>query len=165
MDLTAIQNALALVSTAVTATGQAATTADAFKKLFASGKPSDEEGAKLVNTLATQLTTANMMNVQLSDTLKTIQKELQQNDEFEKEKQRYQLIQTPADDIVYHIRDDMRNGQPDHYICPVCLSDKIFSFVTGGGDFRHCQRNREHRITFNHPRPLSRSSSRNGLTA
>lgn len=146
MDLEQIGQALGLATSAVGLTGKAASTAETIKKLFASEKaPDASEAAQLLNTLATELTAANMMNVQLSEALRTLSHELQRQDEFEKEKARYELYQTRGGDLVFRLREDMQNGQPAHFICPVCLNrDKLISFVTEGYSSWGCQTDSSH---------------------
>jgi cell division protein FtsB len=156
MDMTQIQGAIALVTTAIGMTSQAASTAELIKKLFSSDHvPDDGEASKLLNALATELTTANVMNMQLSEALKTLSRELQREDEFEKEKARYELFATSKGDMVYKLREDMAEGQPTHFVCPVCLNgSKQFMFIRGAGDIRHCQANNSHYFHFSQtPRP------------
>ncbi len=156
MDLTTITTALGLATSAISATGQAATTADAIKKLFTSDKKAENKEAQdLLNTLAAQLTAANMMNVQLSEAIKSISQELRRQDDFENEKARYELFQTGQNDIVFKLKEDRANGQPIHFICPVCLnSDRQFSYIRGEGDYKICQKNNTHALMFkNTPTP------------
>lgn len=150
MDLTIINEALGLASSAVGLTGKAASTIGAIKGLFESGKAPDQtEASKLLNDLATELTMANMTNVQLSQALKTLSGELLRQDQFERERARYDLFQTPQRDIVFKLKDDMTNGQPMHFICPVCLNaSKLVSFISGEGDYKVCQTNSAHNFKF-----------------
>ena len=150
MDLTTINEALGLASSAVGLTGKAASTIGAIRGLFEGGKaPDNSETSKLLNTLANELTMANMTNVQLSDALKTLSRELLRQDEFEREKDRYELFQTGERDIVFKLKPDMANGQPEHFLCPVCLNrDKLFSYITGEGDYKLCQTNSTHTFRF-----------------
>lgn len=150
MDLSFLENALALASTAVGVTGKAATTAETIKKLFASdAKPDAGEAAKLLNSLAVELTAANMMNVDLSNALKSLSQQLKAEDDFRRERDRYEIYRTAQSDIVFKLKAEAANGQPDHYICPVCLnSDKLINFIAGEGDYKICQRNRDHIFRF-----------------
>lgn len=150
MDMTGIQSAIALVTTAIGMTNQAASTADLIKRLFASDeRPDDGEASKLLNALASELTTANVMNMQLSEALKTLSRELQRQDEFEREKARYELFKTSAGDLVYRVREEMREGEPIHFVCPACLKkDRLISFIQGEDDYRTCQVDRAHNYTF-----------------
>lgn len=150
MDMMQIQSAIALVTSAIGITNQAASTADVIKKLFASKDDSDDgETSKLLNTLAAELTAANVMNVQLSEALKTISRELARQQEFEKEKDRYELFETGQGDLLLKLKTSVANGQPSHYICPVCLNrDKLISYVTGQGDYKLCQTNSAHTFRF-----------------
>src|SRR5262245_36219628 len=104
MDLTTITTALGLATSAISATGQAASTADASKKLFASDKKAEnKEAQELLNTLATQLTSANVMNMQLSEVIKALSRELKLQDDFEHEKARYELFMTGQNDVVLRL--------------------------------------------------------------
>ncbi|TAU80452.1 hypothetical protein ELI41_29540 (plasmid) [Rhizobium leguminosarum] len=151
IDMTTIETALGLASTAVGVTSKAASTAEAFKKLFTSEKaPDSGEAMRLVNALATELTTANVMNVQLSESLRAISIELRKEDQFEQEKARYELVTTPYGDLVYKLRHDKADGEPIHYICPACLKkDRLITIIQGDADYKACQNNREHGFTFN----------------
>lgn len=165
MDLTAITTAIGLATTALGATEKAAMTAETVKKLFsADKKPDNSEVQSLLNTLAAQLTAANMLNVDLSEAIKKISRELKNQDDFENEKSRYELFQTSQNDIVYRFRQDHTSGQPDHFICPVCLnSDRKFSFITGEGDYKVCQKIRDHIFRFkSSPPPKVRTGRSNG---
>lgn len=155
MDLTSINEALGLASNAVGLTGKAASTISAIKGLFEGGKaPDSSEATKLLNELASELTMANMTNVQLSQALKTLSHELLSQDDFEREKARYELFQTPENDIIFKLREDMANGEPTHFICPVCLRhSKKISYLQGNHDYRHCQADKKHLFHFkNTPR-------------
>ncbi|WP_011581225.1 MULTISPECIES: hypothetical protein [Chelativorans] len=151
MDFSQIESVLGLATTALGATGKAVSTVEAVRNLFSSGKtPDSGEANKLLNALAGELTAANMMNVQLSEALKVLSRELKRQDEFENEKARYELFQTSQQDVVFRLKGDMANGQPIHFICPVCLnSDKQISYITGQGDYKTCQKNRDHLFKFN----------------
>lgn len=150
MDMTQIQSAIALATTAIGMTSQAASTADLIKKLFSSSEgPDNGEASKLLNSLASELTTANVMNMQLSEALKTLSRELQRQDDFAREKARYELFQTNQRDIVFKLKAEAANGQPEHFICPVCLNnDSAINFITGEGDYKICQRNYQHTFRF-----------------
>jgi hypothetical protein len=150
MDLTTINEALGLASSAVGLTGKAASTIAAIKGLLEPGKtPDTSEASKLLNALANELTMANITNVQLSQALKTLGQELLRQDEFEKQKARYELFETRRGDMVFKLREDMAEGQPMHFVCPVCLNrDKLISFIRGEGDRRHCQTDVHHSYQF-----------------
>ena len=150
MDMAAISEALGMAATAVGLTGKATTTLKEFKALFDNGKtPDSSETSELLNKLAIELTTTNMTNVQLSENLRAISQELQKQNEFETEKARYELFETAERDIVFKLKEDKANGQPIHYICPVCLNkDKLISFIAGEGDFKVCQNNKDHCYQF-----------------
>lgn len=163
MDIGQIGEYIGLATSAVGLTGKATDTIGSIKALFEGGKtPDNEKVQHLLNTLATELTSANMMNVQLSDALRALSRELQREDEFEKEKARYELFQTDQNVMVFRLREDAANGQPMHFICPVCFNrDKLISFIAGDGDYKICQTNREHRFRFQ-SLPMPRGNLRTG---
>lgn len=146
MDVSQIESMLGLASTALTATGKAVGTVEAIKHLFSSSKSPDNAKAEgLVNALATELTAANLMNVQLSEMMKTLVADLRRQSEFEADKARYELVQTPENDYAFRLKEDMANGQPIHFVCPVCLNrDKLFSYMRINGDFMICQTSDQH---------------------
>jgi hypothetical protein len=149
MDFTQIESVLALATTALGATGKAVSTAEAIKQLLTKGTPDGGKASELLNNLAGELTAANLMNVQLSDTLKSLSQQLRRDDQFEKEKARYELFQTNEADIVYRLKSDAANGQPIHFICPVCLNrDKVISYISGSGDYKRCQADTNHLFQF-----------------
>jgi hypothetical protein len=150
MDVTQIAELLGLAGTAVGTTEKAATTIKSIKALFEGGKSANSaEAADLLNILAGQLTAAKMTNVQLSEALRTLSQQLQRENEFEVEKRRYEMFKTRSGDIVFRLREETRNGQPMHYICPVCLNkDKLISYVTKGYSSHACQTNRDHFYDF-----------------
>jgi len=150
MEFDGLNEVLGLASNAVGVTGQAAATLKTFKSLFEGGKSPDTQRAiELLNTLASQLTAANVSNVQLSETLRMLSSEIRRQDEFASEKARYVLFETAEHDIVYKLRDEFTEGQPAHFVCPVCLNrDKLFSYLAGEGDFKSCQTIRDHVFRF-----------------
>lgn len=150
MDITSVTEALALATNAVGLTGKAATTAGTIKKLLSSeAAPDKDETAQLLNTLASELTAANMMNVQISDALRILSQEIKRQDEFEAEKDRYELIRTSEGAMVFKLKESKAYGQPMHHICPTCLNrDKIISFINGNDDYRFCQTDQKHQFQF-----------------
>lgn len=150
MDTNQLNELLGLASSAVNTTGQAASNIAKIKKLFEGGKSSmGVEEQRLLTTLASEVSAANFMNVQISGSIKELRQDLQRQDEFEKEKARYELFQTDQNDLVYKLREDAANGQPDHFICPVCLhARQLVSFITGERDHKICQTNGAHAFRF-----------------
>jgi len=161
VDMNQINEVLGLASSAVGVTGKAASTVSALKALFESDKTvGSDETTALLNSLATELTSANIMNVQLSDAIRDLSSELRKQDAFEVQKQRYELFETGQRDIVFKLREDASDGQPIHFICPVCLNkDNLISYITGEEDYKRCQTNNNHLYTFNYTPMSSESES------
>lgn len=157
MDVAQIGEYIGLATNAAGLTGKAADTIGSIKALFEGGKtPDGEQVQRLLNTLATELTSANMMNVKISEALRNLSQELQKQDEFEKEKARYELFETMESDMVFRLKKDSANGQPIHFICPVCLNrDKLISFITGDQYYKRCQTDASHGYDFQQSPPLA----------
>lgn len=163
MELSVVAEVIGLASGAAGATGKAAETIKTIAGLFNNGKePDTDEAARLLNVLAAELTSANMMNVQLSNALKILSQELHKEDTFQTDKARYELWHTNEDDLVFKLKEDVHSERPLHFICPVCLNrDKLISFITGSGDFKTCQTNSSHLYRFGNT-PM-RAHRRNGF--
>ncbi|QCP84719.1 hypothetical protein EYE35_03190 [Cereibacter sphaeroides] len=154
MDISQVQTVLGLAASAVGVTGQAAANVEAIKKAFSSGAHSDSgEAQQLLNGLAAQLTSANMMNVQLSTMLKDVCAAIERENKFEQRLERYRLVDTGFGEMIYTLRHECANGEPEHHICPICV-EKLgkFYFITGAYDAVHktCQGCR-HPFQFNKP--------------
>lgn len=143
MDFAAIQAVLGLAANAVGLTKEAASTVAQVKQAVASGDGGKQrEAQELLNTLATHLTVANFTNVQLSTQLKALTDALLSENEFEERKKRYQLAGTGYGEMIFVLRTDAANGDPPHYVCPICLEkERRFHFVTGpeNGEGKNCQ--------------------------
>lgn len=162
MDFSQISEAIGLASSAAGATEKASGTIKTIMGLFQSGTEPDKDHAEsLLNDIAAQLTTANMMNVQLSTALKAVSQDIKTHSTFEAEKARYELFQTPQNVMVFKLRDDAANGDPVHFVCPVCMNkDRLISYISGEGNYKTCQTNREHIFRFkNTPMPEFRGVS------
>lgn len=153
MDFTSFQTLLGLASGAVGLTGQAAATVETVKKVFnGSGKTGNPEAQQLLNSLATQLTSANMMNVQISTAITKITAEIQKNNQFSQRLARYKLRETGCGDLIYALLEDHLDDEPAHFICPICVEkEQQFHFVTGQKteEYKRCQGCR-HRFRFSH---------------
>ena len=144
MELSDIQAILGLAASAVGLTKEAASTVDQVKKAVSSnGLQGDTRKAEeLLNTLATHLTVANMTNVRLSTHLKALGDALLKENALEERKRRYKLVDMGNGEMLFVLRAEDANGDPPHYICPICLEkERRFHFVTGPeqGDGKHCQ--------------------------
>jgi hypothetical protein len=152
VDLTAITEVMGLAGTAAGATGKATETILKIKSLFeGGGEPERGQAEAMLNTLAAELTAANMMNVQISTALKQLSSDMRRHDEFEVEKARYELFETPSNDFVYKLIEGQDQGQPSHFICPVCLTrDRLISIVRPrrNPDYKICQTDDGHMYTF-----------------
>ena len=104
MDLSNLNEVVGLATSALGLTKRAVDTATTVRSLFASDQGNDSEASKLLNDLATELTAANMMNLQLSEALKQLSMEVLRQSDFESEKARYELFHTAKEDVVFRLR-------------------------------------------------------------
>lgn len=166
MDVTQITEILGLAGSAVGTTEKAAATIKSIKALFEGNKaPNGAEAADLLNTLAGQLTAANITNVELSEALKKLSRELHEQDEFDRDKARYEHVETDGGDFVFKLKVDMADGEPIHFICPVCLRrDKLISVIRprSANNYLVCQTNDDHFFK-DSPMPDRRRSGREGF--
>ena len=150
MDIGQVESVMGLASAAFGMTGKAVDTVESIKKLFSSGDATDKDKAStLVNSLASQLTAANITNLELSEALKRLGQSLKADEVLERETARYELYETEKSDFVYKLKEDMADGQPMHFICPVCLKrDRLISIIRGNGDYKACQTDKKHLYQF-----------------
>ena len=121
------------------------------------GRATLKRDSQLVETLKkldADLLAAAVVNARLSAELTVLNDEASKAEEFEKEKARYELVETSEGDFVFRIKSNMADEQPIHYICPVCLNqDKTISFI-GGRHRKICQTNRKHVFNFGKSAPV-----------
>lgn len=144
MDLSEIQVILGLAANAVGLTKDAASTVIQMRQAVSGNELQGDtrKAEELLNILATDLTAANMANVQLSTHLKALSDALLRENALEKRKRRYKLVDMGEGVILFVLRAEDADEDPPHYICPICLEkERRFHFVTGpaGGDGKHCQ--------------------------
>lgn len=143
MDLTQIQTVLGLATTAVGLTGKATATIEAVRNTFsAKSDEANAEAQQLLSSLATELTSANMMNLQLSSMLNDVVAQMKKEHKFEKRLAKYELIESSYGDVIYSLKSENSDSEPHHYICPICIEkNEQFHFVTGShaSEGKHCQ--------------------------
>lgn len=139
MDPAMLQTALGLVAATTGATNGAVEVIQKIKNLVGSTRASPELDA-LVNDLSNKLTSANLMNLQLSESLRGLSGQIGKEAKFEEQKEKYELVETNMGDIVWEYRYYLDSSQPRHFACPVCMTDGIVSYISGKSHFRMCQR-------------------------
>lgn len=161
MDIAQINAVLGLASGAAGLTTQAAQTVQAIKDLFARSKSDGkDEMTDLLNALVTELTSANLLNLRLSNALSEISESVAKDIYFEQKMKRYQLFTTNQGDIVYQLQDEFIKNDPPHYICPICIEkNKAFHFVVGSSNERgkRCQ-GCGHYFIFRESNPIKRTT-------
>lgn len=138
IDPTQVQTALGLLTAATGATGGAIGVMQQIKGMFSGNKPDDPELEALLNELAQKLTGANMLNLQLSETVKELLAAAQKQEAFESKRARYDLVKTSAGHILWQLKQDQANGEPIHYACPSCMEDGRISILQGHDEGAEC---------------------------
>lgn len=67
-----------------------------------------------------QLFNTNQQLFELQKERDDLQRQLKSTADWEVEKARYKMVETPAGTILW----ELVNGSPQHYACPVCFADK-----------------------------------------
>lgn len=109
----------------------------ALRSLLSKDKAQEASGESLyhLNTVVTDMQDA-VMNAQaialeaqterskLLARIDELQVKVKQADDWDKETHRYELTEYGAS-IVYKIRKNKQDGEPFHYLCPVCFQDRV----------------------------------------
>ncbi len=155
MKPTEIQELLGLASNAVGLGEKTAQTITALRKIFERTRArSNYRVIELLNQLTADIAASDITNTQLRNALKNLSDKFLKDNEFEKEKSRYELIETGEGDFVFRIKNHMADEQPVHYVCPVCINrDKTISFIAGHHR-KVCQTDRKHVFNFGKKPPV-----------
>lgn len=150
-----IQEMLGLASAAAGFGDRTIQTVSALREFLSRAKlKRDSQLIETLKKLDADLSAASVVNARLSAELRDLNDEVSKAEEFEKEKARYELVETSEGDFVFRIKNSMADEQPVHYICPVCVNrDKTISFIAG----RHrkvCQTDRKHVFNFGKTAPV-----------
>lgn len=60
----------------------------------------------------------------LAERVRELEAQLRDSEDWQKEMQRYQLIEFPTKALALKLRADMANGEPVHYLCKACADKK-----------------------------------------
>jgi len=161
MNISRIQEMLGLASTAAGLGEKTTEAVSALRQLLSRARlRRDSPVVETLNKIDVDLAAAAVVNAQLRTELRNLSDELLKAEEFEKEKSRYELVETSEGDYVFRIKSNMADEQPIHYICPVSLNrDKTISFI-GGRHRRLCQTDRKHVFNFGKTAPVATSRVR-----
>lgn len=81
-------------------------------------------------------------HAEMAKKVQELEEALKQYERWEQEKKRYQLAKTDAGTLLYRLRADCLDGEPEHDLCPVCFQDEVKSILQVGttGEVAHCPR-------------------------
>ena len=130
-------------STALKVTSDAVKTVQSIKDLVGKDEASSRsEIDALLNKLMTELTLANLQNLQLSDQLKQVTNTIVAVADFQSKLSRYEEYHTPQGAILLRLKSEFQSDGVGHFVCPICVEKKReFHYVTGSPDHngKHCQ--------------------------
>ena len=116
--------------------GALKTSTDVIKALWNLSASQDSEVQRKIHELNVTLLAAQRYALQaqtqqakLLAERDDLRAELKAVQSFEEEKKKYRLMKTPVGVIVYGLREDLVNGEPQHYLCPNCFADAKKSFL------------------------------------
>ena len=94
--------------------------------------------------LQEEIIVAQTVQSELIDYINTLEKRLASFDEWDAEKQRYELKEFGRGAFAYSLKADAQSGEPAHQICPTCYENRrksILQTVPGNnsiGSTHHC---------------------------
>jgi hypothetical protein len=155
MNPNRLQEMLGLASAAAAFCDRTIHAVSALRELLNRAKPKrDPEVTETLKKLDADLLATAVVHARLSAKLTSLNEEISRNEEFEKERSRYELVETSEGDFVFRIKNNMADEQPIHYICPVCVNrDKTISFIAGRNR-KVCQTDRKHVFNFGKTAPV-----------
>jgi rubredoxin len=89
------------------------------------------EALQQVADIQQQLFNTNQQLFELQKERDELQRQLKSTAEWEVEKARYKMVETPAGTILWESVD----GSPQHYACPVCFADKKVLPLSKHGEY------------------------------
>ncbi len=159
MEQDKFQELLGLVSVASGTSEEVRKNVEAIKDIVSDRRLRDRRLlGTLVNQLLIEVSSLHSTNDQLQKKLADFGKHFAERDQFEREKARYEMVETEEGDFVFRIKNHMADEEPVHYICPVCLNQGKTISLLAGRNRKHCQTNRKHVFNFgkNPPKVQSR---------
>lgn len=139
-DIETLGKALDFVSKGTKAADSAFGLAKRIKEIFHSPKPASEkpELEGLLLELMQEMTDTKLANVDLKEQLITLREHAIEARQREQEFERYELIETPGNAMVFRLKPSLANGEPTHYICPNCKEERVRSILQGPRHYRTC---------------------------
>jgi len=158
-DFNTINSLADLAGSAGKNTGAVIDAVGKIKDLLGSKKPEDQEHLNdLLMEMREKLTETRMQNVDLKEAIIELREALLKQQEKENEFNRYELIKTEEDDLIYSLKDDDERNEPHHYICPRCKEDGIKSIMKARSSNAYCDRCNSS-IALTEPKPINFSST------
>ncbi len=74
---------------------------------------------------------AQQAQSELLEKANNLEKRVAELKAWDEDKRRYKLNQLRPNVVVYSLKEDMANGEPDHSLCPACYSSHYKSILVG----------------------------------
>ncbi|MEP3049443.1 MAG: hypothetical protein ABJL55_16465 [Roseibium sp.] len=121
-------------------TNSALDLASRFKSFVSDPKTaSDPEFATLVTNLISEITDAKLANLELKEALLELKQAALEAERVQAKIDRYALWQTASGAMVYRLKSEYAEEQPDHYACPVCYENAKISILQGSSSMKTCR--------------------------
>jgi Zn-dependent M16 (insulinase) family peptidase len=135
-----IITAFGVFSAATQSIKTAADTGSSLRALLANDKTASKEVKEKLSALLDEIIAAKQINIQVIDAVSALKTELDKYQRFDQLLARYQLTETAVGFMVYKVKKNADIDEPEHYICPNCVEDKIRSILQGPSDYKSCPR-------------------------
>ena len=66
------------------------------------------------------LTAAGMAQANAAETIRDLEQQIVQFENWQAERERYELADTGKGSLAYRLKVGMENGEPPHWLCPAC---------------------------------------------
>ncbi|MEM7269657.1 MAG: hypothetical protein AAF401_10430 [Pseudomonadota bacterium] len=122
--------------------GSAVGTARDISKIFRSGDKAgvEAEAFNLVLDLQNKLIEVNESHLVLKGDLEALVRENAELKNEQADFDRYALTATEGGARLYRLKPGCEAGEPDHYICPKCITDRVKSILQPNGTQVECPR-------------------------
>ncbi|QXH25101.1 hypothetical protein ACTTAK_06645 [Rhodobacter capsulatus] len=127
--MTDIATIIGLVSSATSSILGATEAGKNLNEIFRRPEVDVTASKQLVIELLDKLIDAKAAQAEIRDLVLTLQRELQERDQFEAELARYALTKTDRGARIYTLKADDSRGEPLHHICPSCVGQRKKSIL------------------------------------
>ena len=138
-DFDTITRGLDLAGTGLKHSDTALTLGKKLKELIGKNGSKDQgQQRDIIIDLISELQDAKETNLNLRQQLQDLQSAVFEAQKSHDEFARYYLVETNGGDKIFRLKTELANGEPDHFICPLCKEEGIKTILQGDGDYADC---------------------------